>query len=152
MRLMALIAFGGDCRDCDFDAAAEALRAAGYDVYRMPAVHPKLGHPLDDHIEAFIEGPPGAPPIDPPSEVEEKVVTVVMDEVERLVDRFGGYLRACAKAPRASISPAMPPAPCLPTMRRGPSIVSSPSRRSASSREPILPRSPCRCRRRRRWS
>ena len=64
MRLIALIAFGGDCQNYDPDAAAEALRAAGYDVHRMPAVHPKLGHPLDDHIEAFIEGPPvcGDPP------------------------------------------------------------------------------------------
>jgi hypothetical protein len=97
MRLIALVAFDGCNPACNADAAAEALRAAGYEVHRMPAVHPKMiGHPLDDHIEAFIEGPPGPPYVGGiiPLNVE-KVMDVVMCEVESLVDPFGGDCHGC---------------------------------------------------------
>jgi hypothetical protein len=36
------------------DAAAEALRRAGYEVHRLGSQHPELYHPRDDFIECEI--------------------------------------------------------------------------------------------------
>ncbi len=57
---MAQVVFSGNH---DSDDAAEALRATGYEVHRMPASHPSLGQPLDDFIEAIIDGPGIAPAV-----------------------------------------------------------------------------------------
>lgn len=54
-RLMAYVAFGGDSNP-DPDSAALELERAGCAVHRMPAHHPLLTHPLDDHIECIIPG------------------------------------------------------------------------------------------------
>ena len=42
-RLMALVAFGGECEDLDVDAAAKELRAARYKVFRLPDEHAAPG-------------------------------------------------------------------------------------------------------------
>ncbi len=54
-KLMASVAFGGGSNP-DPDSAADDLRSAGYEVFRMPDKHPLLCHPLDDHIECVILG------------------------------------------------------------------------------------------------
>jgi len=50
-----------------------------------------LVHPLDDFIEAVIEGP------DDP-EVLDKVIDVIMEEVDTVVWRHGGICTECSPA------------------------------------------------------
>jgi hypothetical protein len=48
----SVVVFSGDMPGSDSDAAAEALRAAGFEVYRLPPVlKAKLDVPGDDFIE-----------------------------------------------------------------------------------------------------
>jgi hypothetical protein len=83
-KLMALIAFGGVCENLDVDAAAAKLRQAGYEVFRLPDKYrERLFHPLDDFIEAHIEGP------DDP-EVIDDVLNAMEREVSAIVDKYGG--------------------------------------------------------------
>ena len=83
-RLMVYVAFGG-CSDIpgleppDPDSAADELCRAGYEVHRMPANHPILCDPLDDHIEAVIGGTD-----------DYKIIDATMREVAGIVDRYGG--------------------------------------------------------------
>jgi hypothetical protein len=54
--IMGWIAFSGDL-DPDPDAAAAALRKAGFSVTRLPArFRPRLAHPRDDFLQAVIGG------------------------------------------------------------------------------------------------
>jgi hypothetical protein len=91
-RLMASVAFAGDFgdpeythdaqRDCtlDVDAAAAELRQAGYEVFRLPDKYGgHLAHPLDDFLEAHIEG------------VDCTVIDAIRNEVETIVAKYGGY-------------------------------------------------------------
>ena len=96
---MASVEFGGGLGDpayandpereieLDPERAAAELRRAGYDVDLMPEKYgPRLAHPLDDFIEAVIEGP------DDP-----KVIKAVMDEVNTIVERYGGHCIECGR-------------------------------------------------------
>ena len=49
-RLVAIIIFSGDL-DPNPEAAAEALRKAGYQVIDAGRVRPQLAHPRDDFLE-----------------------------------------------------------------------------------------------------
>jgi hypothetical protein len=98
MKLMASVAFGGGLGDAEFlndperdyfdldpDLAAAELRQAGYEVYRLPdKCHALLVHPLDDFIEAVIEG-----------SNDPKVIDAIMDEVEAIVRKYGGLCFEC---------------------------------------------------------
>jgi hypothetical protein len=75
---MVYVAFGGGS-DPDPDSAADELCQAGYEVHRMPANHPILCHPLDDHIEAVIAGAN-----------DDRIIEAAMNEVSGIVDRYGG--------------------------------------------------------------
>src|SRR5262249_1354751 len=96
-KLVAIVAFAGDFgdpeytndaeRNCelDVDRAAFELRQAGYEVTRLPdRLGGRLAHPLDDFIEAYIEGP------DDP-----KVIRAIMKEVDAIVGRYGGECFEC---------------------------------------------------------
>ena len=96
-KLMATVAFAGDFGDpeytndaertceLDVDRAADELRQAGYEVTQLPdRLGGHLAHPLDDFIEAHIEGP------DDP-----KVIHAIMDEVNAIVERYGGLCFEC---------------------------------------------------------
>ena len=61
MKLMAQVVFAGGVEH-DSDGLADALHDAGYEVHRMPEVHPELEHPNDDFLEVITEGPAGPPP------------------------------------------------------------------------------------------
>jgi len=88
--LMALAAFGGDMRELDVDAAADGLRKAGYRVYRLPGKYSTLlAHPLDDFIEAHTEG-----------DDSDKVIEAIFDEVNGIVDPYGGYCMECSVVER----------------------------------------------------
>ncbi len=80
---MAYIAFSGDCEP-DPDSAAEELRRAGYEVFRMPDKHPILVHPLDDHIECLIDGSDDL-----------KIISAIMHEIDGIVDQHGGMCIEC---------------------------------------------------------
>jgi hypothetical protein len=82
-KLMAYIAFGGGCKP-DPDSAADELRRAGYEVFRMPDQHPILADPLDDHIECVIEGPD-----------EPKIIDAIFSEINAIVDQYGGLCMEC---------------------------------------------------------
>ena len=74
----------GDC-ELDVDRAADELRQAGYEVTRLPdRLGARLAHPLDDFIEAYIEGP------DDP-----EVINAIMMEVDAIVGRYGGLCFEC---------------------------------------------------------
>jgi hypothetical protein len=96
-KLSASVAFSGEFGDPEYttdpereieldpERAAAELREAGYDVFLMPEKHShRLAHPLDDFIEAVIEGP------DDP-----KVIDAIMNEVNAIVDRYGGLCMSC---------------------------------------------------------
>lgn len=96
-KLVARVAFGGGLGDPEFthdvernceldvDAAAAELRQAGYEVFRMPDKYSVLlAHPLDDFIEAIIEGPD-----------DDKVIGAVFEEVNSIVDKYGGLCDEC---------------------------------------------------------
>ena len=60
---------------------------AGYDVYLMPEKYsPRLANPLDDFMEAVIDGP------DDP-----KVIEAIMNEVNTIVDKYGGLCIECGR-------------------------------------------------------
>ena len=94
---MASIAFGGGFGDPEYahdpereveldpERAAAELRQAGYDVFRMPDKYSfQLAHPLDDFIEAVIDGSD-----------DDKVIGAIMKEVDAIVERYGGLCREC---------------------------------------------------------
>lgn len=96
-KLMAAVAFGGGLGDpeytrdpqkdiqLDVDVAANALRQAGYEVHRLPDEYGGLlMHPLDDFIEAVIEGPD-----------DDQIISAVMREVGAIVYKFGGACFEC---------------------------------------------------------
>jgi hypothetical protein len=82
-RLMTSICFsaGFDGRQhLDVDGAAAALRQAGYEVHRMPDKYRwTLRHPRNDFLEATIASP-----------ADEEGMGKVLDEVNHIVERFGG--------------------------------------------------------------
>jgi hypothetical protein len=95
--LMAKVAFSGEFGDpewttadwpeveLDVDAAADELRKAGYEVYRLPDKYGgRLAHPLDDFLELRIEG------VD-----DDTLMKAIMDEVNAIVDRYGGLCDEC---------------------------------------------------------
>ena len=82
-RLVACVAFSGDLNP-NASAAAVALARQGYEVALMPERYrPLLCHPLDDFLEAFkrVRGN---------EEVIAKATSGMMDEVNAIVDAFGG--------------------------------------------------------------
>jgi hypothetical protein len=103
MQLRARVVFFGGEYLVDPDAAAEALRAAGYEVHRLPAGHPPLDHRLDDFIEAITDGPPGPAPNDLPPDPApndlppdvDKACTEMMQRVQDLVGAFEGSCEEC---------------------------------------------------------
>jgi hypothetical protein len=80
---MVRIAFNSYFSECDPDAAALALRKAGFTVRRMPVrlqtQLPAL-HPLDDFM--FVSA--GRAP------VSRKGLSAVVDEVNSIVNRYAG--------------------------------------------------------------
>jgi hypothetical protein len=69
----------------DADAAAEALRRAGYEVFRLPDRHGGvLAHPLDDFLEVHAAGPDDA-----------KLTQTVMREIDAIVWPYGGLCNEC---------------------------------------------------------
>jgi hypothetical protein len=69
----------------DVDLAADELRAAGYEVLRLPAKYAlRLCHPLDDFIEVRWVGSD-----------DEKVVNAMWKEIDRIVTKYGGYADMC---------------------------------------------------------
>jgi hypothetical protein len=101
MRIIAEIVFSGDAPECDPELAAEVLRVAGYQVHKMPPLlHSELEfvHPLDDCLEAVTNGPPGSGYVGGDSSGEmtpeaDKISGEIMDEINALVDRYGGMQR-----------------------------------------------------------
>jgi hypothetical protein len=96
-KLSASVAFSGEFGDAEYttdpeceieldpERAAAELREAGYDVFLMPEKYgPRLAHPLDDFIEAVIEGSDDL-----------KVIKAIMDEVEAIVRKYGGICMEC---------------------------------------------------------
>ena len=89
-KLMALIAFAGDDSELDVDRAADELRLAGYEVFRLPAKYGgRLLIPLDDFIEVHVEGPD-----------DTKIIHAVMDEINAIVDPCGGCCMECGAIER----------------------------------------------------
>jgi hypothetical protein len=89
VRIMGSIAFGGYL-DPDPDGAAEALRRAGFEVTMMPEeFRPHLAHPKDYFMEAAIDG----------GTEKDKVVSAVMDEINTIVERYGGLCCECGLIP-----------------------------------------------------
>jgi hypothetical protein len=83
--LRAFVAFSGNLVELDVDAAADALRKAGYRVYRLPGKYTtRLTHPLDDFIEAHTV-----------ADDCDKVIDAIMDEVDGIVDPYGGWCVEC---------------------------------------------------------
>jgi hypothetical protein len=89
--IVGWIAFTGDL-DPDPDAAAIALRAAGFAVTRMPAkFRSRLAHPLDDFMLVSIGGTM--------TDDDEKIMIAVMDEINAIVDGYGGLCHECDVLP-----------------------------------------------------
>jgi len=85
MKIMATIVFSGDLNP-DPDAAAVALRKAGYEVRRMPEkFRPTLAHPRDDFIEALIESDGS----------DDKIVDAIWKEIDTIVDQYGALCPQC---------------------------------------------------------
>jgi hypothetical protein len=86
------IVFSGDLSP-NPDAAAIALRKAGYTVARMPErFRPRLYHPSDDFMLASTGGLVSD---------EYKVARAVIDEINAIVDGFGGTCDRCDIDPPA---------------------------------------------------
>ena len=92
MKLMAQVVFAG-CVEHDSDGLADALHDAGYEVHRMPEVHPQL-EPGDDFIEVITQGPAGPPPNDLAYPVG-KLARAMMQEVGEWADCYGGICKEC---------------------------------------------------------
>jgi hypothetical protein len=86
IELKANVVFSGDAADPpDVDGAADKLRKAGFDVYRLPDKFRRhLAHPLDDFLELRIEG------LD-----DDKLWGEIMEEVNTIVERCGGLCDEC---------------------------------------------------------
>jgi len=91
-KLMVLVVFGGGLGDpestsdpdrdfeLDPEAAAAELRQVGYEALVLPQKYSHLlAHPLDNFIEAHIDGP------DDP-----KIIGAILNEVEAIVGKYGG--------------------------------------------------------------
>jgi hypothetical protein len=78
--LSALCIFAGDNPQANPDAAAEALRAAGFTVFRLPAELHNSEVPGDDFIEVHKEG----------DEDAADAIHVMWGDARRVVDPFGG--------------------------------------------------------------
>jgi hypothetical protein len=90
-RLVACVAFSGDLKP-NVSAAAVTLARCGYEVALMPERYrPLLGHPLDDFLEAFkrVRGN---------EETIARATSGMMDEVNAIVDGFGGACHECGVA------------------------------------------------------
>jgi hypothetical protein len=82
MTIFALCVFAGGLPNCDSDAAAEALRAAGYEVFRLPReLKATLDIEGDDFVEVRGEGNDDADSRD-----------AMEAEVNRIIDPFGGEI------------------------------------------------------------
>lgn len=92
MKLLAQVVFAAGVEH-DSDGAADALHDAGYEVHRMPEVHPELV-PGDDFIEVITNGPAGPAPNDLAYPVG-KMVRAMMREVGELADCYGGCCMEC---------------------------------------------------------
>jgi hypothetical protein len=85
MKIGGYVAFAGDLDDFDPDAAAVALRRAGFDVMRMPATfRSRMEIPQDDFILVCTDGPE-----------TEKFIGAVMKEIDGIVSDYGGLLDEC---------------------------------------------------------
>ena len=79
MTISALCIFSGNMPKSDPDAAAEALRAAGYQVFRLP---PELNNSEvegDDVIEICRDG-----------DADDDAINAMWADAQRTVDPFGG--------------------------------------------------------------
>jgi hypothetical protein len=86
MIISTLCIFSGGLPETDSDAAAKALRAAGYEIYRLPLeLKAKLEVEGDDFIEVRRRARADA------SET-------IMADVERIVWPFGGYADCTCEA------------------------------------------------------
>jgi hypothetical protein len=94
MTISALCIFSGDLPENNPDAAAEALRVAGYQVFRLP---PELKAALELEVEGddFIE-------VRRKGDIDRGSLGAMMTDVERVISPFGG-LADCVGA--ASIEP-----------------------------------------------
>jgi hypothetical protein len=92
MKLMAQVVFSGEVEH-DSDGLAETLRDEGFEVHRMPEVHPPL-EPGDDFIEVITTGPAGPPPNDLAYPVG-KLARAMMREVDDLAKCYGGICMQC---------------------------------------------------------
>jgi len=87
--IAALCGFLGNIEGNDPDAAAEALRAAGYQVFRLP---PELQDATceiegDDFIEIRREG-----------DADDDSIDAMRADAERIASPFGGYVDCCGAA------------------------------------------------------
>jgi hypothetical protein len=79
MTISALCIFSGNMPKSDPDAAAEALRAAGYQVFRLPAELNKSEVEGDDFIEIRREG-----------DADDAAIDAMWADAQRIVDPFDG--------------------------------------------------------------
>jgi hypothetical protein len=82
IKVMALAVFSR-CDELDPDAAADALRKAGYTVQRLPPELSAQMLDLDEFIEAHIEAP-----ID--GRDDNTIIDAIWSEVDAIVNRYGG--------------------------------------------------------------
>jgi hypothetical protein len=99
VRIVGHIAFCGDLDDApDPDAAEIELRRAGYAVARLPdRLQKRIRIPGDDFMQAFTDV---AGAVD-----EMEIAGVIMDELNEIVDRYGGACYECGPEP-ADYEPA----------------------------------------------
>ena len=97
MRIVGSIVFSalpGESSDLpdespDPDAAAAALRAAGFEVTMMPEKFgARLVDPEDYFMEASIDGLE-----------DDKILGAIWDEINAIVDRYGGSCDECGPVP-----------------------------------------------------
>jgi hypothetical protein len=87
-RIIGTIAFSGEL-DPDLSSAAIALRKAGFEVTMMPEeCRSRLAHPEDYFMEASIHGT-----------YDDKIVDAIMDEINAIVDDYGGLCCECGPIP-----------------------------------------------------
>ena len=87
-RIMGTVAFSGEL-DPDPSSAAVALRRAGFEVTMMPKkFRSRLAHPEDYFMEASIDGTH-----------DDKIVEAIMDEINAIVDGYGGLCCECGPIP-----------------------------------------------------
>jgi hypothetical protein len=87
-RIIGTIAFSGDLNP-DPSSAAVGLRKAGFEVTMMPKkFRSRLAHPEDYFIEASIDGTD-----------DDKIVDAIMDEINAIVDGYGGLWCECGPMP-----------------------------------------------------